>query len=60
MKGQRIGRSVCAKTGKVKHASYFAARNAAREVRDQTGQEHGRPYRCGDCGGWHLGRSSWA
>lgn len=57
MKPERVGRSVCSATGgKRRYASYWEARAAARQIRDETSSDHGRPYRCDRCDGWHLGR----
>jgi predicted RNA-binding Zn-ribbon protein involved in translation (DUF1610 family) len=58
MKRERIARSLCPKTGKNVYASYFEAREAAHQIRDTVGENHGSPYRCDACGRWHLGRSS--
>ena len=48
---------MCAATGKRRYVSYWAARQASLEIRRE-GQDHGRPYSCDECAGWHLGRSS--
>lgn len=58
MKRERMGRTTCAPTGKKRYRGYWEARAAAGEIRHQTGDDHGKPYRCDECGGWHLGRSS--
>lgn len=50
-------RSICASTGKRRYATYFEAKAAAREIRDTMSEDHGDPYRCDECAGWHLGRS---
>ena len=57
MKPHRIARTVCTSTGKKVYASYWEARHAAQDIRHQMNQDHGRPYRCTGCGGWHLGKS---
>lgn len=57
MAGGPRRRSVCAATGKRRYASYFEAKAAAREIRDTMYEDHGNPYRCDECGGFHLGRS---
>ncbi|MGH2694407.1 MAG: hypothetical protein ACRDJJ_06260 [Actinomycetota bacterium] len=51
------GRSTCAKTGKRRYGSYFEARQAAASIRSDVGEEHGKPYECTHCRGWHLGRT---
>lgn len=33
----------------------YVNRSAARRARQQIGDRGLRPYRCADCGGWHLG-----
>jgi hypothetical protein len=50
-------RKMCPGTGKRRYDSYFAAKAASREIRDTMYEDHGNPYRCDDCDGWHLGRS---
>ncbi|MGH2731163.1 MAG: hypothetical protein ACRDJI_11235 [Actinomycetota bacterium] len=52
------GRSICAKTGKKRYSSYFEAKQADASIRRDVGEDHGSPYACERCGGWHLGRSS--
>lgn len=52
----RVVRSICGKTGKVSYQSYFEAKASARAIKDSTTEDHGTPYRCEDCGQWHLGR----
>ncbi len=52
--------SVCAKTGKRRYEDWYAARDAADLIRRETGEHHGRPYRCEHCGGFHLGREQGA
>lgn len=49
------GRSICARTGKKRYDSYFEARQARDAIKHQTGEEHGKPYSCSSCDGWHLG-----
>jgi hypothetical protein len=51
------GRIICAKTGKRRYDSYFEAKHSAASIRHEVREEHGTPYRCEHCGGWHLGRS---
>jgi hypothetical protein len=58
MKKERFARTLCVKTGKHRYDSYWEARAAAQDIRNSLDEDHGRPYRCADCGGWHLGRSS--
>lgn len=58
MSGQRMARTTCVVTGKKAYRSYWEARSASYDIRHQTSQDHGRPYRCHDCHGWHLGKSS--
>jgi hypothetical protein len=48
---------MCTATGKRRYPSYSDARRAATEIRNEMDQDHGRPYRCDECGGWHLGRT---
>ena len=58
MKPRRIARTVCGPTGKRRYISYWEARQASLQIRRETDQDHGTPYRCEECGGWHLGSSS--
>lgn len=51
----RIGRTICSITGKHRYPDYFAARDAAETIARTTGEDHGRPYRCDACKGFHLG-----
>lgn len=51
------GRTLCRATGKRRYDPYLAAKAASREIRDTMYEDHGNPYRCGECNGWHLGRS---
>lgn len=44
----------CGKTGKVRHTSKSAARNAMRVVN----KADMNAYRCQFCKGWHLGHSN--
>jgi hypothetical protein len=60
MKKERFARSLCVRTGKRKYDSYWEARAAAQDIKNSLDEDHGRPYRCAECGGWHLGRSSFA
>lgn len=53
-----MARSVCTKTGKKRYPSYWQARAAANDIRHQSGEQHGTPYQCDHCRGWHLGKSS--
>jgi hypothetical protein len=57
MKKERFSRTLCTKTGKQRYDSYWDARAAAQNIKDTLAEDHGRPYRCDGCGGWHLGRS---
>ena len=57
MKKERFARTLCPTTGKQRYDSYWTARAAAQDIRTSVGEDHGRPYKCTDCGGWHLGRS---
>lgn len=57
MRSERIGRITCAETGKKRYPGYWEARAAVNEIKHQLGQDHGRPYRCASCAGWHLGKS---
>jgi hypothetical protein len=52
-----MAKTTCTSTGKKRYRDYWHARSAASEIRHQTGQIHGRPYRCHACHGWHLGKS---
>lgn len=59
---RRLRRAKC--TGKVRHADEAAAKQAIYKLtRKMTGAlGHMQPYRCGLCGGWHIGhsgRSAW-
>jgi hypothetical protein len=51
-------RTLCSATGKMRYESYFEAKFAAAAIREETHEDHGTPYSCSDCGGWHLGRAS--
>ena len=53
-----MARTTCTTTGKRAYRSYWEARSAATDIRHQMGQDHGRPYRCHQCHGWHLGKSN--
>lgn len=57
MRPNYAGRTVCTATGKRRYGSYFEAKAASREIRATMYEDHGAPYRCGSCKGWHLGRS---
>jgi hypothetical protein len=50
------GRFICAETGKRRYDSYFEAKQAAASIHRESGEDHGKPYACGHCNGWHLGR----
>ncbi|MFN2524789.1 MAG: hypothetical protein ABR505_00770 [Actinomycetota bacterium] len=51
------GRSVCSATGKRRYGNWFEARDAAELIKREASEDHGRPYRCEHCGGFHLGRA---
>ncbi len=53
-----MARTTCVVTGKKAYRSYWEARAASNDIRHQSGQDHGRPYRCVECTGWHLGKSN--
>lgn len=57
MRSERSVRTMCTATGKRRYPGYWEARAAANDIRHQTGESHGRPYKCLACGGWHLGKS---
>ena len=57
MRSERFARTTCTATGKRRYPGYWEARAAANDIRHQTGESHGHPYRCGSCSGWHLGKS---
>ncbi|HEX2241269.1 MAG TPA: hypothetical protein VHJ82_09040 [Actinomycetota bacterium] len=54
------GRSICAETGKRRYADWFEARDAAELIKHEMAEDHGRPYHCEHCGGFHLGRDQGA
>jgi hypothetical protein len=57
MRVGRSARTLCVATGKRRYPGYWEARAAANDIRNQTGESHGRPYKCSSCHGWHLGNS---
>ena len=56
MRRERFAKSLCPATGKVRYRTYFDARAAASDIRYNFKEDHGHPYRCSECDGFHLGR----